>query len=140
MTLFDNRLLSRLWALTSLLCMVAILNASFASAQSSLFIMEHQAKGDIKLADGGWLSACDGSQESCVGHTDAPDVHDAADMMGLNHHHHFNESPLGTIPDTDVAVSSPVVILAVLRPDAAQRLAGKFPASIDQPPRVLSRI
>jgi hypothetical protein len=140
MTLFDNRLLSRLWALTSLLCMVAILNATFASAQSSLFIMEHQAKGDVKLADGGWLSACDGSQDGCAGHIDAPAFPDDADAMGLNHHHHFKESPSGTLPDTDVAVSSPAVILAVLRPDAAQRLAGKFPASIDQPPRVLSRI
>ncbi|CAL4869242.1 hypothetical protein MMA231_03533 (plasmid) [Asticcacaulis sp. MM231] len=132
--------LSRLWAFTALLCTVAILNASFASAQSSLFIMEHQAKGDVKLADGGWISTCDGSQASCVGHIDAPDVHDAADMMDLNHHHHFNENPSGTLNDMDVAVPFPAVASVTLRPDVTKNLAGQFPASIDQPPRGLSRI
>ena len=136
----DTSWLSRLWAFTALLCTVAILNATFASAQSSLFIMEHQANGDVKLADGGWLSACNGSQDVCVGHIDAPDVHDAADMMDLNHHHHFNENPSGTLNDTHMDVPFPSVAGVILRPDATQRLAGQFPASIDQPPRGLSRI
>jgi hypothetical protein len=135
-----QNLLSRLWGITAILCMVVMLNASFAATQSSLLILEHQTSGDMKLADGGWLSACDGSQDGCAGHIDAPAFPDDTDAMGLNHHHHFNESPSGTLPDMDVAISSPAVMSAVLRPNPAQRLAGKFPASIDQPPRVLSRI
>jgi hypothetical protein len=139
MEIVGKSLLSRLWALSAILCMVATLNAAFISAQSGLLVLEHQTRGDIMLADGGWLSACDGTLDACAGHIESPTFEDGAETMGLNHHHHYGESNSGMLADVDVAVPSPVIALISLRPKAAQRLTGRSTASIDQPPRVLSR-
>jgi len=134
MTPAPGTVLSRLITLCAMLCMAATLCAGFASVQNSILNLQHQASGDIKLADGGWVKACIGALDDCDGHIEAIEIHD--DGMGPHHHHHGQEAP-SALPAQGSRF--PPAILAAcdnLKPGRAAALNGRSPGTLDQPPRV----
>lgn len=134
MTPIPGTVLSRLMALCAMLCMAATLCAGFSSVRNSVLNLQHQASGDIKLADGGWVKACTGALDDCDGHIEAVPVHD--DGMGPHHHHHGNEAP-SALPAQGSRFSAAVLTLREdLKPGRAAALDGRSPGTLDQPPRV----
>ncbi|WP_162148958.1 hypothetical protein [Asticcacaulis sp. AC466] len=140
MKLVGKFLLSRLWAFTAILFMVATLNSAYAAVQADLAIIDHQTHGDTRFADGGWGVHCDGLIVGCQGHRDPPVNSSDSDAPGQEHHHHMSESSAGTLADMREPDRLSAFFSLVLRPGEADRLSGRNPATIDQPPRVLSRI
>lgn len=133
-----NLTVSRLWAFCAVLCMAAMLNAGFASVRVTALNIQHQASGDIELADGGWVSACAGGSDDCAGHLDDGPAH--SDTIPLHHHHHSAETDSGPLPPVSrIPVATARAGLA-LRPGAATALSGRSLTTPDQPPRVLSRV
>lgn len=135
MNLFQKPPLSSLRAFSTILCMVAMVFGGMATVQSSLRNLEHQISGDLKLPDGGWLSACDGTDE-CQGHVEPMPVEVGNDPIGLHHHHHFSDSGSGILSTSHIAEQSSRVARIQLRPGEDHNLAGRFSPSIDQPPRI----
>ena len=128
-----NTLLSRLLAFCTMLCMAATLNAGYAAAQNGLLNLQHQISGDAKSADGGW-TACADDAHDCDGHLLPVDAHD--DGVGLHHHHHSSETPSGPLPSSSKVTGTSLASIMTLRPGDAHFLAGRSPATPDQPPRV----
>ena len=128
-----NTLLSRLLAVCAMLCMAATLNAGHVAAQNGLFNLQHQISGDLKAADGGW-AACADADHGCDGHLSSADAH--GDGVGLHHHHHVTELPSGPLPSVSRVPAASLASIMTLRPGVAHSLAGRSPATLDQPPRV----
>ncbi len=133
MTLRSGTFLSRLLAACTVLCMVLMLHGGFAGLQSAILNIQHAASGDLQLADGGWVKACDGELDDCDGHVVAPHGDDGGP---IHHHHASGETPSGAVADE---APLHVVIYATaldLWPGDVTRLAGRYVGAADQPPRL----
>jgi hypothetical protein len=120
--------LSRLMAICSMLCVVAVLNAGFIAVQNDVKELQHQASGDVRLTDGGW-QAC----EDCDGHLTA-DPHSKG--IDLRHHHNAGETPSALLPMAGNLPLAYYATVQVMRPGRVQALASLTPATPDHPPRV----
>jgi len=117
-----------------MLCMVATLLAGFSAFQSDLLDLQHLSGGDIRAADGGWVKACDGHADECVGYVASGDSH--VDGLGLHHHHYGSEAPSEPIVHANSNFVVSVASIMVLRPGAATPLADHTASTPYQPPRV----
>ncbi|EGF92640.1 hypothetical protein ABI_10770 [Asticcacaulis biprosthecium C19] len=115
------------------LCMAATLNTGFARIQSDQLNLQHRASGDIELADGGWLKACDGERDDCDGHIAPVDIHH--DDMGLSHHHHHSETPSAPLPQKALLATTGLSAPLDLRQGKTSMPTGLSTPTPDQPPR-----
>jgi hypothetical protein len=127
--------LSRLTVLCTMLCMVTVVMAGFASAQARLQVLEHQIAGDELLSDGGWAATCQDDEAQCKGHLQDNEP-SSDDLLAVHHHHHNSvEVSHGLAADLTSLGTSLYLTQLNLRPGHDMPLAARNPALPYHPPR-----
>ncbi|WP_157138655.1 hypothetical protein [Asticcacaulis biprosthecium] len=114
--------------------MVAVLFCGWSSVEADTLDLRHMAAGDLKLADGGWATNCNGETGVCQGHVTPSDNH--ADGIALNHHHHTScEKSSGLALDSGRS-SQPLFATKIVFENGVEPQFISFATPTpDQPPR-----
>ena len=100
------------------------------AAHADVITINHIARGERMLPDGGWTAACEAGFEQCVAHT----PHSDSDGYALHHHHHSN-GQFGALPAATGAFAPPGPVAQAAVPAYIAVVKPAAPAAVDQPPK-----
>lgn len=136
MKLVSKTFLSRLWTWAALLSIALTLGMGATTAQANVAVFAHMACGDTQLPDGGWVCNCEPGDKDCVAGKVHDDGGEGNDLLEMNHHHHYSETPSGTVAFDAESAGPGVTYVSSFGPASVARMQGIDPSQADQPPKI----